>query len=384
MLNKLTGSWLLMISTGTAGFLTVGEYLRSKSIGLQFSESQTKKNTLPNTSKGWQEKYIAYQKSKRNQKKESILFEDYKKLKKDKWIAKNTYPKNILYAMFPFANPAVDHFKKIYTLNISQSTFENIINIMIISPIVLFRRNIKFSTYFISLPFLVYGSIGAFFVKISNQIAEERIENHLNNTNKGCNPTGMFLFTCASMSLYVCAMYFGMKLLNPLAIATVKAEEIALSSTLFNQYSAIILSSVLVSSCSSYIKAAKNFTEGDDAKQENVNKQGKDSEKNTIFSIGANADKNTIKKAQWGLQGLTYLIFISMINNSTKGNLSNPMFKNPEFALFLYFLATGAETFNTYQSGTGQFSDFMLKFLFLTSTIIGCSGFRLMSKTILK
>ncbi|OMJ86358.1 hypothetical protein SteCoe_12146 [Stentor coeruleus] len=362
------------MSTGTAGFLTVGEYLRSRSIGLQFSETQTKNNTLPNTPKGWQEMYVAYQKSKRAQKKESILYEEYKKQKKTKWIAKNTYPKNILYMMFPYANPAVDNFKKIYTLNINQSTFENIINILVISPILLFRKNIKLSLDGFTMPMIIFGSIGTLFVKISNLITEDRIENYLSNTNQGCDPRKMFLFTFSSVSLYVCSMYFGVNFINPLAVAAVKAEEIALAKVLFKQYSAIILSSILVSSCSSYLKAAKNFGEANDIEKKPI----------LIGNMNVNVDENTIKKTKWGLQLLTYLIFISMINSSVKGNLSNPMFKNPDFALFLYFLATGSELFNNYKSGTGQFSDFMIKFMFMTSTIIGFSGFRIMSKTILK
>ncbi|OMJ87002.1 hypothetical protein SteCoe_11324 [Stentor coeruleus] len=388
-INKLLGSWFLMISTGTASFLTISEYLKSKRIGLQFSDSETKKNTLPNTLLGWRQNYSYYQNSNKPNKK-NLTFEEYQEHKKKSWISKNRLPENVFYGMFPFANPSVDQFEKIITINSNQNTFNNISKANYFICLFFLLKDKRFFPRDIVIPYVYISCFATAFGTNVNLVIKDKLENHLKNNHQNSDSWKMFKYTLTSLSFYACILHFGMKIVNPLAVIALKAEEILLSKTLFKQYSAIIASSILVSSCSSYIKSAKSNSSETNVKDDaNINEEYKNKQENDLkeilkAKIYANMDVNTVEKIYWGLQGLPLLIFMSIIRNPAMKNLSNPMFKSSRLAFLLYFLTTGTEVYNNYNSGTGHFSDYFLRLVFLTSAVVGFSGFRIMSKTVLK
>lgn len=394
MLSKIQssrplGGWFLMISAGTASFLTISEYLKSKNIGLQFSESETKKNTLPNTMQGWQEKYSFYQKSVKPEKK-FLQFEEYKEHKKKRWMQKNGLPDSAFSAMLPFANPSVDKFEKIYTANSNLKAINNFPEIHYYLGFFFFVKDSKFYPKAIILPYFFIACFGTAFFRSINLILEEKLENHLNNTHLNVGNEKMFGYTLTSLLFYACTLYFGIKTINPLAITTLKAEEIVLSKTLSKQYSAIIASIILASSCSSYIKAAKDNLSVKDAriddidKEKQIKKDNTDIKENSIkellrSKIYPNIDVNTVKNIHWCLQGVPLLIFNLMFQNPATNHM-----RNPSLSFFLYFLSTGTEVYNNYQSGTEQFSDYLLRLVFLTSVVVGFSRFRIMSLSVLK
>ena len=378
MITKVTGIWLVSLSIGTGGVIILGDYMRSKGIGIQFNKYSYGFRDYPVTIEGWNHKFaIAKITEQPSDSKLPNTLEEFKEKYFALKIKELHSHMSILSYLFPLSNMSLTYRRQRYIIPMSESDCSNILYLAILGPLYpFFKKNRSDIPSNLAIPLFLVGS-NLYVLSELSKLQTMSLLRSLHAAEKpNIGPITSTLHSSALFSLFSVSLYFGLsfvkKFPGDIIQCTEKPELVKLIQSRFR----------IIAGLSGLFTLLGFYKETMQLRAFSVSKRGdmdlfrlwdNNLEKKWFTEI---IDEKIIRYIRVGSGVMNYVLLMNLVDHNSMRKSAFSALVNARGAFFVYNAMILYEIMHYYRKDVSKSSS-LLNLTYFSLLVYGLAGLRL-------